>query len=551
MSEKGVRTAPDQESTGWPPGVPYIVGNEGCERFSYYGMKSILYVYMATDLYRRHPAFAGRAEDLATAHYHLFSAGVYALPMVGAVIADRLLGKYRTIVYLSLVYCMGHAVLSLGEGTLPGLWLGLLLIAIGSGGIKPCVSAHVGDQFGKGNWFRLRTVYQIFYFIINLGSALSMIVIPWVFDWKTHRTGFLSDHAVSIAFGIPGVLMFVATVVFWSGRNVFVHVPPSPGGSLGVLDTLCSLSLFMAFGHLFFSAGQPWWVLTLVSAALLTLGIGIFVIRQRRQADDGFLAVMFHSTWAWLTGRGVVTAPVEQSASGEVSRSRFLAPAVARFGADAVEGPKSVLKIMGVFAMVSVFWALFDQGGSSWIRQAQMMRTVQVLGFDVLPAQLQALNPVLVMLLIPFMNSVFYPLVEKLGVRTTALRRMTVGMLIASFSFVAVAMLQARIETAGPGKVNILWQAIPYSIITVAEVLVSITGLEFAYSQAPKRMKSTIMGFWLLTVAVGNMLVSLLAEFGKLPLTTFFWLFAGLMLVAGVVFGARAHFYVERDFIQE
>src|ERR1700754_1184727 len=96
------RTAPDHEDTGWPPGVPYIVGNEGCERFSYYGMRSILYVYMAEYLYPRYAEFAGRTEDLATAHYHLFTAANYAFPMIGAVVADRLLGKYRTILWLSL-----------------------------------------------------------------------------------------------------------------------------------------------------------------------------------------------------------------------------------------------------------------------------------------------------------------------------------------------------------------------------------------------------------------------------------------------------------------
>ncbi len=549
MRSAPVRTAPDQESTAWPPGVPYIIGNEGCERFSYYGMKSILFVYMA-EIYRQQAAYARHAEDLATAHYHLFSAGVYALPMVGAVIADRLLGKYRTIIHLSLVYCLGHAVLALGEGTLVGLWLGLLLIAVGSGGIKPCVSAHVGDQFGKANWFRLRTVYQGFYFMINFGSTLSTLLIPWVFEWRKEGHGFLGEHAVSIAFGIPGVLMLVATLVFWMGRRVFVHVPPSPGGTLGLWDTLCSVSLFMAFGHLVFTAGRPWWVLLFVTAACLSAGVGFFVVRQRKQEDDGLLAVLLHSAWARIGGRAPAS-PERPPRDADLARSRFLQPAIARFGEEAVVGPRAVLKIMSVFAMVSVFWALFDQGGSSWIRQAQLMRTVRVFGLEVLPAQVQALNPILVMLLIPFMNGVGYPIVEKLGVRATPLRRMTAGMLIAALSFVAVALLQARIDSVGPGRVSILWQAVPYLIITVAEVLVSITGLEFAYSQAPKRMKSTIMGLWLFTVAVGNLLVSVLAEFGKLPLVTFFWLFAGLMLLAGVAFGLRAYFYEERDFVQE
>jgi POT family proton-dependent oligopeptide transporter len=155
------------------------------------------------------------------------------------------------------------------------------------------------------------------------------------------------------------------------------------------------------------------------------------------------------------------------------------------------------------------------------------------------------------MLLIPFVDYVGYPLAEKLGFRATALRRMTVGMLFAFLSFVSVAIIQKAIDAAGPGKVNILWQAVPYVIITISEVLVSITGLEFAYSQAPKRMKSTIMGFWLLAIAIGNILVSILAEFGKLPLVQFFWLFAGLMLASGLLFGLRAHFYVERDVVQE
>ncbi|HVU00860.1 MAG TPA: hypothetical protein VHE30_03880 [Polyangiaceae bacterium] len=547
------RTSPDQEATGWPPGVPYIVGNEACERFSYYGMRSILYVYMADHLYRQHAEYAARAGDLATAHFHLFSAGVYALPMLGAIVADRLLGKYRTILALSVVYCLGHAVLSGTEGSLLGLWFGLFLIAVGSGGIKPCVSAHVGDQFGKKNWFRLEKIYQIFYFTINFGSAFSSVLIPWVFDFRETRTGFLADHAVSIAFAIPGVLMLVATGFFFMGRKVFVHVPPSPGGNLGLLDTLSSVALFMTFGHLFFTAGEPWWVKVLASVLSFALGMGIFVFRQEKTHDDGFLAVLVYSLRAHLAGRG---APDGDPYAGlaeddDLRRSRLFRPAVARFGAETARGPHAVVKIVSIFILVSIFWSLFDQSATSWVRQGQMMRTVSVFGVKVLPEMLQAVNPVFVMILIPLMGSGAYPLARKLGWEPTALRRMTVGMIIAAFSFVVVALLQHRIEAEGPGKVSILWQCVPYLVITVAEVLVSITGLEFAYSQAPKRMKSTIMAFWLFTVAIGNVLVSLLAEFSRLPLVTFFWLFAGLMLLSGLAFGLRAWFYEVRDFVQE
>src|SRR5262249_50269495 len=152
-------------------------------------------------------------------------------------------GKFRTILYLSLVYCAGHAVLSLYESFLWGMYLGLALIAVGSGGIKPCVSANVGDQFGKANWFRVRTVYQIFYFSVNFGSFFSTLLIPLVKDhagvylvrWFPGAFGNFDPERLgtSIAFGIPGVLMFIATFIFWLGRREFVHIPPRPGGKIG------------------------------------------------------------------------------------------------------------------------------------------------------------------------------------------------------------------------------------------------------------------------------------------------------------------------------
>ena len=157
-------TSPDHNETGWPKGIKYIIGNEGCERFSFYGMKAILYVYLA-HLYQT--TGMANAEAVASADVHLFIAGTYGLGLIGANLAEKYLGKYRTIFWLSIVYVLGHAALSIFEENIPGTKFGLALIAVGSGGIKPCVSAHVGDQFGRGNWFRVERVFQYFYFIIN------------------------------------------------------------------------------------------------------------------------------------------------------------------------------------------------------------------------------------------------------------------------------------------------------------------------------------------------------------------------------------------------
>src|SRR5262249_2865679 len=155
--------------------------------------------------------------------------------------------------------------------------------------------------------------------------------------------------------------------------------------------------------------------------------------------------------------------------------------------------------------------------------------------------QVQALNPALVLLLIPFLARVVFPAAERLGLRPTPLRRMTAGMAIAALSFVAVALVQHAIDRSPPHTVWVGWQVFAYLLITLGEVLVSVTGLEFAYSQAPRRMKSTIMGFWLLTVSLGNVLVSIVSLI-QLPLVQSFWLFAGLMAAAALLFGVRARF---------
>jgi len=225
------------------------------------------------------------------------------------------------------------------------------------------------------------------------------------------------------------------------------------------------------------------------------------------------------------------------------------------FSEESVEGALAVFRVISVFFAVSIFWALFDQHSSSWIRQATMMdRNVSLPlfgSFELLPSQIPAINPLLVMLLIPLL-SIFLVRLSQAGIKVSPLKKMTVGMFIAGTSFVAVALIQRRIDDLSQSgqAVHVFWQTIPYVLITLSEVLVSVTGLEFAYSQAPPRMKSTIMGFWLLTVAFGNVLVALLARFGDLELEDFFWVFALLMGVAAVIFGVRAAFFKARDYPQ-
>ena len=191
--------------TGMPSGVPFIIGNEAAERFSFYGMRSILIVFMTTYLTNGigHVAVMDKYE--ATGWFHQFVATAYFLPILGAILSDGILGKYRTIIYLSIIYCLGHLALTIND-TRMGLFLGLSLIALGAGGIKPCVSAHVGDQFGPGNLHLLPIVFGWFYFTINAGGALAIYLCPILLND--------SRFGPHWAFGLPGVLMLMATVCF-------------------------------------------------------------------------------------------------------------------------------------------------------------------------------------------------------------------------------------------------------------------------------------------------------------------------------------------------
>jgi POT family proton-dependent oligopeptide transporter len=153
----------------------------------------------------------------------------------------------------------------------------------------------------------------------------------------------------------------------------------------------------------------------------------------------------------------------------------------------------------------------------------------------------------MVMVLIPIHSYLLYPAVEKLGVKVTSLRRMSAGMVLAAVSFVPVAMIESALD-AGI-RVNVAWQFIPYLLITMAEVMISITGLEFAYTQAPKSMKSTIMSFWLLTVFVGNLLTAYVSKINKFTGAGFFTFFAILMGAVSMIFIYSATRYKAREFL--
>uniref|UniRef100_A0A8C0EAW2 Solute carrier family 15 member 1 n=1 Tax=Bubo bubo TaxID=30461 RepID=A0A8C0EAW2_BUBBB len=650
---------------GYPLSIFFIIINEFCERFSYYGMRAVLVLYFKY--------FLQWDDNLSTAIYHTFVALCYLTPILGALIADSWLGKFKTIVSLSIVYTIGQAVMSVSSINdltdhnrdvalyMAKCWvsfsffsfllcfsalsmIGLILIALGTGGIKPCVSAFGGDQFEDDQEKQRTRFFSIFYLSINAGSLLSTIITPIL---RAQECGIHSkQRCYPLAFGVPAALMAVSLVVFIIGSGMYKKVKPQ--GNIMIQVSKC---------------------------------IGFAIKNRFRHRSKEF-----------------------------PKREHWLDWASEKYDKRLIAQTKAVLKVLFLYIPLPMFWALFDQQGSRWTLQATTMDG----NFTV--------NPILIIIMVPVVDAVVYPLIKKCKINFTPLRKITVGMFLASLAFVAAALVQVQIdktlpvfpaagqtqikvinigtdgatvqfesplqsvnvmsmestgymtfdtsrlqsvniisgnkttsevitlpggsrhtlavknaanivakwvslfinnlpdtinitmgdtafetlmsfsasnynlfpggrkdnimaiinsipcsvtsktlgfgsaytivingctgntldvtysEDISPNTVHMAWQIPQYFILTCAEVVFSVTGLEFSYSQAPSNMKAVLQAGWLLTVAVGNIIVLIVAGASKLSEQwAEYVLFAALLLAVCIIFAVMAYFYTYTD----
>uniref|UniRef100_A0A672IEH6 Solute carrier family 15 member 1 n=1 Tax=Salarias fasciatus TaxID=181472 RepID=A0A672IEH6_SALFA len=618
---------------GYPLSIFFIIVNEFCERFSYYGMRAVLVLYFKY--------FLRWDDDLATSIYHTFVALCYLTPILGAIVADSWLGKFKTIIYLSIVYAVGQVAMAVSaihditdadrDGTPDNMTFhvamsmtGLFLIALGTGGIKPCVSAFGGDQFSDHQERQRSTFFSVFYLCINGGSLLSTIITPLL---RAQDCGiYTQQKCYALAFGVPAALMVVSLVVFIVGSGMYYKAKPQGNIMLDVCKC-----------------------------------IGFSIKNRYRHRGKQFPKRAHWLDWA------------------EEKYDKLLIAQI-----------KMVLKVLFLYIPLPMFWTLFDQKGSRWTLQATNMDG----NFGLLiiqPDQMQTVNPILILTLVPIMDSVIYPLIRKCGLNFTPLKRMTVGMLLAASAFVSAALVQVEIDktlpvfpsssqsqlkllnmaqmfllftvsvassaltttillTKGerqtllipttdltakpeqgnnairfinglstevryknvfkknnlfgfcfdfritfnlssggrscdysrefgygssftffipnnlvigpttcqesitviedikPNSVHMALQIPQYFLITAGEVMFSVTGLEFSYSQAPSNMKAVLQAGWLLTVAVGNFIVLIVAELAKLPMQwAEYVLFASLLVAVCIIFSIMAYFYTYID----
>ena len=372
-----------------PTGFWFVFWGELAERSSFYGMRAILGLYLITTL--EYPREQGASI------MQFFIASCYLTPLLGGVIADRWLGRYRTILYFSVPYIVGHLVLG-GIQTRTGLFIALALLALGSGSIKPNTSTLMGQIYeAEKKTFLLTEAFSYFYAAINIGSAVSSLGLPLV----------RVKYGYGVALSIPAALMAVAFVFFAVGKRYYPK-------------------------------------------------------------DE--------------VKRAVPKSAAQKKAEWET---------LSRIGL--------------VFALIALFWLVYDQSASTWTYFAKDHCNLQLFpGLSLTPDQVQGLNPVLIVLFTPIFNWLWARIRRaRGGIELPDTRKMLVGFLIV---FAAMASMSVAGFLSASGPVSVWWLVLSTIVITVAELCISVVGLEFAYRQALPGTKSVVTAAFLLTVMVGNLL---------------------------------------------
>ncbi|XP_045496035.1 peptide transporter family 1-like isoform X1 [Colias croceus] len=363
----------------FPRIVFFIILTEFCERFSFSGMKAFLTLYLRSKL--------GYTDEGATETYHVFTTFVYVFPIIGGILADNWLGKFRTILYLMFIYAAGNilvAVTAIPVLNLPAntyTLLGLFMITLGTGGIKPCTTAFGGEQLQSPEHQKYLAIYfSILYFVLCVGSVIAKIVSPIL---RSEVQCFGDKDCYSLAFGAPGLVVLLSMVIFVSAQSRYVINKPNG-------------TVLFDFVKCIFA------------------GLKATLIKGKMNKNDHWLDSVQH-----------------------------------KYDKSFIRDVKKTLSLLKLFTVIPMFWALLDQMGSRWTLQATKMNGS--LGFiTVKPDQLQVIAPVCILILIPLSQKYVYPYLEKRNILKNPLHRLTVGGILAGFAFIASAFVEIYIKTTYP-----------------------------------------------------------------------------------------------------
>jgi POT family proton-dependent oligopeptide transporter len=450
------------------------------ERFSYYGMRGILILFMVDAI---QTGGLGMTDGKAAAIYGLYTAGVYLMALPGGWFADKLVGARNAVFYGGFLIAAGQFSLAFSSTTPAGFYSGLVLIVLGTGLLKPNVSAIVGDLYPEGG-SRRDAGFSIFYMGINLGAFVGPLVC-----------GALGEGiAWKYAFMAAGTGMVLGLIQYKVGAGL---------SDLGGAPTLEAAERKNTNRTLFGAV----FVILAVAAILSVLqsrGITSFSLQQAAGA-----------TGAFIVGLAIV----------------YFAYQLLFGGLNTVEKKRMVV-IFFLFIGAALFWSGFEQAGSSMNLFADRLTDRVVFGWEVPASWLQSVNPVFIIIFAP----VFGWLWVALGSRNPSIpMKFGLGLMLLGVGFLVMAW--ASTYASPDTGVSPMWLVVTYFLHTTGELCLSPVGLSSITKLAPKRLVGQMMGIWFMGAALGNLIAGLVAgQMESLPLVQLFGTVAAIVIGSGILF---------------
>jgi POT family proton-dependent oligopeptide transporter len=481
----------DRSFFGHPRGLATLFFTEMWERFSYYGMRALLILYMTAGVAK---GGLGFPVPKAGAVYGLYTAMVYLLSLPGGWVADRITGQRRAVLYGGILIALGQLLL-VAPGT-PFFYLGLVVLVLGTGLLKPNVSTIVGQIYAPGD-ARRDAGFSIFYMGINLGALLSPLACGWVGEEINWRLGFGLAGVCMIA----GVVQYVLGAKYLGSAGLRPAIPADP-------EAARRQKRRAAFGAL--------WGLAIFAAIGVLAQRGFIEITAQRisNALGMVLVVVTVAVFSWLLF-GKAWSPMERKRSAA---------------------------ILVLFLAAAVFWSAFEQAGSSLNLFADRNTDRFIQPFGGLPASwfhalqpfpaswFQSVQPLFIVLLAP----VFAWLWVKLrGREPSSPGKFAWGLLCAGLGF-AVLIPPAAMAMKG-GSVSPWWLVLTYLFHTIGELCLSPVGLSAMTKLAPARVAGMMMGLWFVSIGIGDYLGGRVASlYESISLPTLFGVVAGVAFVAAL-----------------
>jgi len=489
--------AGDRGFFGHPRGLSTLFFTEMWERFSYYGMRAILTLYMTKTLAE---GGLGFDEKYAALIYATYVSSVWYLPLIGGWLADKVFGARRAVLIGGIIIACGHY--SMAINTHLNFYLGLILIASGTGLLKPNISAMVGQLYSEEDR-RRDAGFSIFYMGINLGAFLSPIVVGFLAQhpWFRHfisSLGFNPNSAWHWGFAAAGVGMTLGLIQYVVGRNRLREVGQKP-------DRLAeNPSIERGSGFDFVTLGLA------IAGGIIGALLGYYL-------GGGFLSALFPLVVGFFAGYLIGTTRL--LSGGELKR---------------------VLAIFILFVFSILFWMTYEQAGSSLTLFADRLTRTTVFGWQYPSSWFQSVPAVFVIIFAP----VFAAIWQKLGNRQpSSPGKFIYGLFFAGLAFVVITIASML---AGTGRVSPMWLVIVYLIQTFGELCLSPVGLSTVTKLSPARMVGLMMGVWFLSISIGSYIAGLTTRLFEgndtAVLTRGFAIFAGITLFATLVLAVLTPF---------